>query len=201
MLSMSVATVEQTVEDVEAEVGAWLDEAWDPDLTVSEWWQRLADAGLSHPMLPQAAGGRGWGRGQAMASFRVMADRKVLGPPSGLGRILAAPTIAAHGTAEQIERFVRPALNGQHAWCQLFSEPGAGSDLAGLSTRAERDGDEWVINGQKVWTSGGKVADLGMLVARTDPAQPKHRGLSYFAFDMRQEGVDVRPLREMTGRA
>jgi alkylation response protein AidB-like acyl-CoA dehydrogenase len=92
-------------------------------------------------------------------------------------------------------------LNGTDAWCQLFSEPGAGSDLAGLQTRAERDGDEWVVNGQKVWTSGGRIADMGMLIARTDPDVPKHAGISYFAIDMHQDGVDVRPLREMTGRS
>tara|TARA_B100000929_G_C15467897_1_gene406840 strand:- start:349 stop:1404 length:1056 start_codon:yes stop_codon:yes gene_type:complete len=130
-----------------------------------------------------------------------MADKNVLGPPTGLGMMLAAPTIAAHGTDEQIARFVPPILNGQQAWCQLFSEPGAGSDLAGLQCKAQKDGDEWIINGQKVWTSGGQVADMGMLIARTDPELPKHQGISYFAFEMKQNGVDVRPLKEMTGRA
>ena len=115
---------------------------------------------------------------------------------------LAAPTIAAHGTPEQVEELVRPIVTGQRAWCQLFSEPGAGSDLAGLGTRAVRDGDEWVVNGQKVWTSGGQIADMGMLVARTNPEAPKHQGITWFAFDMHQgRAVDVRPLREMTGRA
>jgi alkylation response protein AidB-like acyl-CoA dehydrogenase len=96
---------------------------------------------------------------------------------------------------------VPSVLDGQHAWCQLFSEPGAGSDLAGLQTRAERDGDEWIVNGQKVWTSSGQWADFGILIARSDPTLPKHQGITYFAFPMRQEGVDVRPLREMTGHA
>src|SRR5690606_3281578 len=115
--------------------------------------------------------------------------------------MLAVPTILAHGSEDVIQRYVPQILNAQHGWCQLFSEPSAGSDLAGMQTRAERGGDEWVVNGQKVWTSGGQWADHGILVARTDLDQPKHRGLTYFAFPMRQAGVEVRPLREMTGRA
>ena len=188
-------------EEVKTEVANWIDTNWDPELTVAEWWQLMADARLSHTMLPESAGGRGWGRDLNQVVLRTIADNNVLGPPTGLGMMLAAPTIAAHGTEEQIARFIPPILNGQQAWCQLFSEPGAGSDLAGLQCKAEKDGDEWVINGQKVWTSGGQIADMGMLIARTDPDLPKHQGISYFAFDMKQEGVDVRPLTEMTGRA
>src|SRR5690606_17158451 len=109
--------------------------------------------------------------------------------------------ILAHGTDEQIERLVWPTITGQVAWCQLFSEPGAGSDLAGLQTRAERDGDERAVNGQKVWTSGGMTADPGMLLARTDVDVPKHKGISWFACSMDQPGVEVRPLREMTGHS
>lgn len=187
--------------DVESEAMAWIGDNWDPDHTVGEWWQRLADAGYSHPTLPEAAGGRGYGRRENAQVRQAIRDVGAMGPPTGLGMMLAAPTIAKHGTPEQIERLVTPIITGVDAWCQLFSEPNAGSDLASLQTSAIRDGDEYLVNGQKVWTSGGKVADKGMLIARTDPALPKHRGIGWFAFDMHQEGVDVRPLTEMTGRA
>ncbi len=194
-------TATVTAAEVQAEAGQWIDASWDPDLTVGEWWRMLAEQRYAHPMLPVEAGGRGWSRDLAQAVLRALAERDALGPPTGLGMMLAAPTIAAHGTPEQIERYVLPILDGREAWCQLFSEPGAGSDLAGLQCRAQRDGDEWIVNGQKVWTSGGQVADLGMLIARTDPDLPKHQGITYFAIDMHQPGVEVRPLTEMTGRA
>ena len=115
--------------------------------------------------------------------------------------LLAAPTIAHNATPEQIERWMPNILNGTESWCQLFSEPGAGSDLAGLPCKAVKDGDEWIITGQKVWTSNGHEADWGMLIARTDPELPKHQGITYFGFPMDQDGVEVRPLTEMTGRA
>ena len=140
-------------------------------------------------------------RSDAVLVQQEIAKFGALGAPAGLGLLLAAPTIATHGTQEQIDLYVRDIVTGQKAWCQLFSEPQAGSDLAGLQTRAVKDGDEWIVNGQKVWTSGGQYADLGMLLARTDPDVPKHQGISYFAFDMLQDGVDVRPLKEMTGHA
>ena len=124
-----------------------------------------------------------------------------LRPPGGLGLLMAAPTILTHGTPEQIERLVPPILDGRVAWCQLFSEPGAGSDLAGLTTRAVRDGDRWIINGQKVWSSQALESDYGMLLARTDLDRPKHHGISWFAFPLDQPGVTIRPLREMTGDA
>ena len=190
-----------TAEEVRAEVEAFIDERWDPDLSVAEWWDRLARSGYAAPMLPAVWGGLGWGRDLANVVSATLSARQVLGPPAGIGLMLAAPTIVAHGTDEQKRRFVARILDGQDGWCQLFSEPGAGSDLAGLQTRAVRDGDEWIVTGQKVWTSTAQHADWGMLLARTDPDLPKHKGISWFAFPMHQPGVEVRPLREMTGRA
>jgi alkylation response protein AidB-like acyl-CoA dehydrogenase len=181
-------------------IDTWLDENWDPELTVGEWWRRLAAAGLAHPMLPEPWGW-GWSTTQATALAEAIVARGAIGPPSGLGLVLAAPTLLLHASPALRERLVPRILNGQDGWCQLFSEPGAGSDLAGLATRAERDGDEWVITGQKVWTSLGQWADYGMLLARTDPDAPKHQGITFFALPMHQPGVEVRPLREMTGRA
>ncbi len=184
-----------------AELDAWLTTNWDPDLTVAEWWERLGLAGWSAPSLPEDSYGRSVSRSDAILVQQTIAGSGVLGAPAGLGLLLAAPTIVAHGTRVQIDTYVRDIVTGRRAWCQLFSEPSAGSDLAGLQTKAVRDGDEWIVNGQKVWTSGGQYSDLGMLLARTDPEVPKHQGITYFAFPMLQSGVEVRPLREMTGRA
>ena len=188
-------------DDLVDEVRAWLEEQWDPDLTVAEWWERLGLAGWAAPSLPTNAYGRGLSRGDAVRVQETVSDFGALGAPGGLGLLLAAPTIAQHGTQEQIDTFVRDIVTGQKAWCQLFSEPVAGSDLAGLQTRALEDGEEFIVNGQKVWTSAGHYADLGMLIARTDGNVPKHQGITYFGIDMHQPGVDVRPLRELTGRA
>ncbi|HEX3565040.1 MAG TPA: acyl-CoA dehydrogenase family protein, partial [Acidimicrobiales bacterium] len=182
------------------EASRWVKENWDNQLTVGAWWQRLADAGYSNPMLPPPYG-RGVTQDVAGLIIGELARGGALGPPGGLGLMLAAPTIATHGTDKQQERFIPDIITGRAGWCQLFSEPGAGSDLAGLRTTAVRDGDEWVINGQKVWTSTGQHADWGILLARTDPDAPKHKGISYFLFPMHQDGVEVRPLREMTGRS
>ncbi|HLK45144.1 MAG TPA: acyl-CoA dehydrogenase family protein [Acidimicrobiales bacterium] len=181
------------------ELRDWLRDTWDPDLTVGAWWERLGMAGWAQPLLPRDAYGRGMGHAESLAVHREIERHGALGAPTGLGLLLAAPTIATHGTPDQVARYVPDIVTGRRAWCQLFSEPGAGSDLAGLSTRAVRDGDSWIVNGQKVWTSGGHLADLGMLLARTNPDVPKHRGITWFAIDMRQPGVEVRPLREMTG--
>ena len=188
-------------EELLSDFRAWLGNNWDPDLTVGEWWERLGLAGWSAPTLPANAYGKAMARSDSVLVQQALSAFGALGAPAGLGLLLAAPTIATHGTQEQIDLYVRDIVTGRKAWCQLFSEPQAGSDLAGLQTRAVRDGDEWVVNGQKVWTSGGQYADLGMLLARTNPDVPKHQGISYFAFDMLQDGVEVRPLKEMTGHA
>ncbi|MGI8664085.1 MAG: acyl-CoA dehydrogenase family protein [Acidimicrobiales bacterium] len=184
------------------DLNKFLDTEWDPDLTVGDWWEKLGTAGWSAPSLPEHAYGKGLGRNDAGRVAQRIGEYGALPAPGGLGLLLAAPTIATHGTPEQIEQFVRPIVTGQQSWCQLFSEPGAGSDLAGLGCKAELDGEEWIINGQKVWTSGGQIADMGMLIARTDVEVPKHQGITWFSFDMHQgDKVEVRPLREMTGRA
>ena len=183
------------------ELQDWLEKSWDPDLTVGEWWERLGMSGWAAPLLPVDCYGRGLSRGDALVAQQTITKFGALGAPIGLGLMLAAPTIATHGTRDQIERYIPDLVTGRRAWCQLFSEPGAGSDLAGLTTRAVRDGDLWHVNGQKVWTSGGQIADLGMLIARTNPDAPKHQGITWFAIDMHQPGVEIRPLREMTGHA
>ncbi|MFE5284886.1 acyl-CoA dehydrogenase family protein [Nocardia sp. NPDC056611] len=162
------------------------------------------DAGLAWVHFPVGLGGLGMPR--ALQSY-VDALLTAAGAPDNnpgrniIGLGMAAPTILAFGTAEQKQRFLRPLFTGEETWCQLFSEPGAGSDLAGLSTRAVRDGGDWIVNGQKVWTSGAQNAHWAILIARTDPGAAKHAGITYFLCDMRDPGVEVRPLRQITGEA
>jgi alkylation response protein AidB-like acyl-CoA dehydrogenase len=184
-----------------AEVEAWLRDNWDPDLTVDAWWRLVAAGGWTAPQFPPEQGGRGLARRSSAVVRSAFRSFGALRPPGGLGLLMAAPTILTHGTPEQIARLVPPILEGQAAWCQLFSEPGAGSDLAGLTTRATRRGDRWIVNGQKVWSSQARDANYGMLLARTDFDVPKHRGISWFALHLDQPGVTIRPLREMTGDA
>ncbi len=186
--------------DLAAEVQAWVDANWDSVLTVRQWWLRLADTGYAYPSWPSGLGGSGASRPAAATVTAVLARNGVIGPPAGhLATNLAAPTLLEHATEAQRVELVRPIATGEAAWCQLFSEPGSGSDLASVGTRAERDGDEWVVTGQKVWNSAADKADFGMLLARTDVDVPKHAGLTYFAIDMRQPGVVARPLKQMNG--
>ncbi|MFC3995292.1 acyl-CoA dehydrogenase family protein [Nocardiopsis sediminis] len=162
------------------------------------------DAGLAWVHFPEGLGGLGAPRSLQSVVDEEFDERGAA--PTGregliIGLGMAAPTILAFGTPEQRARFLKPLYTGEEVWCQLFSEPGAGSDLAALGTRAVRDGEEWVVNGQKVWTSLAHRARWAILVARTDPDVPKHQGLTYFICDMSAEGVDVRPLRQLTGEA
>jgi alkylation response protein AidB-like acyl-CoA dehydrogenase len=190
------------VADLTAAAEAFVDGNWDESITVRQWWRRLADAGLAYPSWPTGLGGCGASPAAARTVAAVLARRGVIGPPAGiLAAGLAAPTLLAHGTPDQIARYVRPIATGEAAWCQLFSEPGSGSDLASVGARAILDGDEWVVSGQKVWNSGADAADFGMLLARTDRDQPKHKGISYLILDMHQPGVEARPLKQMNGAA
>lgn len=198
---MNTTAATDDTNDLRDEIQTWLHENWDPDLTVGQWWELLGLAGWVAPTWPAAWFGRNLSTAEGNVVSSEIAAFGALGAPGGLGLLLAGPTIVTHGDDEQKGRYLRDIVTGQRSWCQLFSEPNAGSDLAGLQTRAELDGEQWVINGQKVWTSGGQAADLGMLIARTDPLAPKHQGITYFAIDMAQPGMDVRPLREITGRA
>jgi alkylation response protein AidB-like acyl-CoA dehydrogenase len=161
------------------------------------------DAGLAWVHFPEGSGGLGL----SPRLQRVVAERlaKAHAPvPYGrnpIGYGMGAPTVVTHGSEAQRSRYLRPLFTGEEIWCQLFSEPGAGSDVASLATTAVRDGDEWIVNGQKVWTTLAHLARWGMLIARTDPDAPKHKGMTYFVIDMHDPGVDVRPLRQMTGEA
>ena len=182
-----------------AEAGAWFEANWAPDLRLGDWWERLGHSGWGFPAWPSQWFGRGLRTDVARSVISERLRRGVFGPPTGIATFLAAPTILAHGNEDQKQRFLPGIATGRDVWCQLFSEPGAGSDMASLQTRAVRDGDEWVITGQKVWTSGAQFSRYGILIARTDPDIPKHKGITYFLIDMQQAGVEVRPLKEMTG--
>ena len=189
------------LDDIRGEARSWLSDNWDPDLTVREWWARMAEAGWQFPTWPVGLGGRGMTGAEGRAVAAEVADAGALGPPFSLGQVMGGPVVLQQGSDEQRARLVPPLADGRESWCQFFSEPEAGSDLAGLRTTAERDGDEWVVNGQKVWTSGALAAKRGMLVARTNWDVPKHRGLSYFIIEVDQPGIEVRPLRQMNGQA
>jgi len=193
-----------TSQDLTARVTALL-EQHDPRSTdAQQFLGARFDAGLAWVNFPEGHGGLGLPQSFQAQVNAELAGAGAAGPEAGrngIGLGMAAPTIAAFGTEEQKRRFLRPLWTSEQIYCQLFSEPGAGSDLAAVATRAVRDGDDWIVNGQKVWTSGAQNAQLAILVARTDPAVPKHAGLTYFLCDMSDPGVDVRPLRQITGEA
>jgi alkylation response protein AidB-like acyl-CoA dehydrogenase len=189
-----------TDEELRSEVRKWLAANWTPEVDRAGWAHTVVEAGWAVPSWePQW-----YGRGLSDAQSRlVAAEFTAVGAP-GCGHDRAnlfACTLHDVGTDDQKRRLIPPSIRGESRWCLLYSEPGAGSDLAGLRTRAERDGDEWVVNGQKVWTSFAKTADYGMLVARTDWDVPKHQGISFFMLPMRQPGVDIRPIHQITGES
>jgi len=168
-----------------------------------EFLGRQYDLGLAWVQFPEGKGGLGL---SPKLNRTVMTMVKAAGGPIGgtknpIGYGMCAPALAVHGSEEQQDRYLRPLFTNEHIWCQLFSEPGAGSDVASLATRAIRDGDEWVVNGQKVWTTLAHISRYGLLVARTDPEQAKHRGMTAFVVDMEAPGVETRPLRQITGEA
>jgi alkylation response protein AidB-like acyl-CoA dehydrogenase len=164
-----------------------------------EWQAKKADAGFAAITWPKRFGGR-----EASPVLQVIyqQEEENFSVPRGLFEIglgMCIPTMMTYAKPEQLERYVRPALRGEEVWCQLFSEPAGGSDLAALRTRAERDGDDWIINGQKIWTSGAHLSDFGIIVVRTDPNLPKHEGLTFFFLDMKLPGIEIRPIHQMSG--
>ncbi|MGH2911978.1 MAG: acyl-CoA dehydrogenase family protein [Solirubrobacteraceae bacterium] len=164
-----------------------------------DWQRRLYDAGWAAPAWPVEYGGRGASLTESAIYFEEIGRARVPLPANVLGLLLGGPTLMVWGTPEQKERYLAPILSAEEIWCQGFSEPDAGSDLASLKTRAVKNDGEWVVTGQKVWTSGAQYSKWCMLVARTDGDAPKHKGLTYFLMDMEQEAVQVRPLRQITG--
>jgi len=200
MTDVKTATPDQ------AQIEAAIDEllaAHDPTKeSYEEFRGHQFDAGLAWVQFPKGNGGLGAAPQLQRVINKRLADAGApRTDPAQFFMMLAGPTIVTHGDDDVKERFLRPMFTGEERWCQLFSEPGAGSDFAGLGTRAVRDGDEWIVNGQKVWNTLAHIADWGMLVTRTNPELRKHRGMTYFALDMKAEGVEVRPLRQITGEA
>jgi alkylation response protein AidB-like acyl-CoA dehydrogenase len=187
-------------DELRAEVRKWLADNWNPDIDRGSWAHIVVDSGWATPSWEPEF----YGRGLTDAQSRLVAAEFAAVGAHGCGHDrgnLFACTLHEVGSDEQKQRLIPPSIRGESKWCLLYSEPGAGSDLAGLRTRAERDGDEWVINGQKVWTSFAKTADYGMLVARTDWDVPKHQGISFFMLPMKQPGVEVRPIHQITGES
>lgn len=192
---------EPTEDTVRQESRAWLEANWDPDLSLVEWRNRLVDSGWGAPTWPTDWHGRGLSDPLGRVVEAEMERIGAVGVAKTGIRNLAAATILVHGSDMHKEKFLRRILTGEDTWCQLFSEPGCGSDLAGATTRADFKGNKWIVNGQKVWTTSAHHAQYGLLLARTDWDVPKHHGLSFFIIDIEQPGVDVQPLRQMNGHA
>ncbi len=165
-----------------------------------EWQAKKAKAGFARITWPKEVGGYG-GTPIQQVIFNQEEAKFGLGAntPFAIGLGMCIPTLMAYGSKEAIARYVKPALYGEEIWCQLFSEPAAGSDVAGLRTRAERQGDHWLVNGQKIWTTGAQISDYGILLTRTDPNAPKHKGLTMFFLSMKTPGVEVRPIKQASG--
>ena len=179
----------------------WLRSHWNPALELSVWRRQLHAAGWACPTWPRELSGRGLPAWADDVVKEELVAAGAVGTPLGSGMLLAAPTLLAHGSTALKQRLLPRIVTGEDTWCQLFSEPGSGSDLAGLTTTAVRDGAVFVVNGQKVWSTSAHHADLGMLLARTNWDAPKHKGISWMVLPMHQPGVDARPLRQMNGHA
>ncbi len=192
---------EPSEESVRREVRAWLSKHWNPELSLLEWRNLLADSGWGCPTWPREWYGRGLSPSLGDVVAEELRRAGAVGIAGGAGATLAAVTLLEHGSDDLKRRLLRPIITGEHVWCQLFSEPGSGSDLAGLTTRADFDGESWIVNGQKLWTTSAHHARYGLLLARSNWDVPKHRGITYFVLDLRQPGVVVRPLRQMNGHA
>ena len=186
---------------VRAEVREWLTANWDPSMSLEEWRNKLVDSGWGMPEWPTQCHGRQLPSHLELAVEDEFAALGAVRTARQGIRLLAAATLLEHGNDDHKGQFLRRILTGEDTWCQLFSEPGSGSDLAGATTRAELTGDKWIVNGQKVWTTSAHHADWGLLLARTDLDVPKHQGLTYFVINMRQPGVAVQPLKQMNGHA
>ncbi len=186
---------------IRAEIRDWLTANWDPNLSLLEWRERLVNSGWGAPSWPSTLFGRGLTPAMVSVVEEEMRRAGVVGVARSGARNLAIQTLLAHGTEAQKREFLPPTLTGQYSWCQLFSEPGSGSDLAAAVTHAALKNGRWMVNGQKLWTTSAHHADWGLLLARTDWDVPKHTGLSYFLIDMHQPGVKVRALRQMNGYA
>jgi alkylation response protein AidB-like acyl-CoA dehydrogenase len=192
---------EATEAGIRSEVRAWLEANWNPEAGLVEWRNKLIDAGWGAPSWPKEWYGRGLPPALAAVVEQEIRRIGAVGVAASGPRNLAVVTILAHGSDHQKRKFLRRILTGEDGWCQLFSEPGSGSDLAGAMTRADLKDGQWIVNGQKLWTTSAHHADWGLLLARTDWEVPKHKGLSYFLIDMHQPGVQVQPLKQMNGHA